>query len=501
MRALFAEERNNDEVPPQVTGLFVQEFRNSPDALGTHIHRVFRPSNWQNPMLQPRLTEGRRHQAWVNMRPALTLATKFLLDPRFGAFWYHLMYGTPVTDAATRKTYLEHSNREDDLQTACADFEALLESLADRTTFYWRPEKSEGPTFAGVTQFSFWEILKDFIDSSRFDRLRKPVDSYNSYIGLSSKFLYNLMSENAVTYSDVNADIRLQFVLAVTITHELAHAIYGWRGLPHVDWTNGLVEVFAFDTDISNEIGWSWENHTWDGVILACTLDHDAIGEVRARTWESEILNETYIFTPVPEDWLKSLFMKDTWKNINQAIKKIPKPVGSPHLFVAQRWINSQRGFESVEYVHGLAVNPEHQILNDREGSVKGDVDPWFKRVRKVDQQKASQTGRFVKRPQLGPRSEVLGQAIACVPIDGEYLEEEDNDDDDTVIYESSNDDFLHGEDPPEEYEKDFDIFPPPTFRLPGVIPVAQHRPPSLSPSPNDLDFPRGAIPSDRVRR
>ncbi|KAL5440395.1 hypothetical protein PMIN05_004941 [Paraphaeosphaeria minitans] len=488
MRAFFAEEQKNAKMPLKGTGLFVQEFQNSPDALDTRIHRVFRPSSWQNPILQPRLTEGRKHQAWVNMRPALILATQFLLDPRLGAFWYHLMYGTPVTDAASRKTYLEHSNLEDDLQTTRADFAALLDNLADRVTFYWRPENSKEPTVVGITQSSFWDILDDFIDTSRLDHLRKPEESFNSFIGLSSKFLYNLMSVTAVTHTDMNADIRFQFLLAVTITHEIAHTIYGWRGLPH--------------------IGWSWENHIWDGIILTCTINYDTIGKVRARTWESEVLKETHIYTPVAEDWLKSLFMKNTWKTIDQTIKKIPRPVGSPRLFVAQRWFNSQRGFEFVEYVKGLAVKPEHQLLNDREGPVKGDVDAWFKRVRKIDLQKAVQSGQFVKRPKLGPRSEVLGHAIAWAPIDedmtdAEEVDHEDADEDaeDSIEYESSDDDFLNGEDPPKEYEMDFPMVLPPTFRHPGGIPVAQHRLLPTDPSPDDLGFARGIIPPDRVHR
>ncbi|KAL5462743.1 hypothetical protein PMIN07_004763 [Paraphaeosphaeria minitans] len=200
--------------------------------------------------------------------------------------------------------------------------------------------------------------------------------------------------------------------------------------------------------------------------------------------------------------------MKNTWKTIDQTIKKIPRPVGSPRLFVAQRWFNSQRGFEFVEYVKGLAVKPEHQLLNDREGPVKGDVDAWFKRVRKIDLQKAVQSGQFVKRPKLGPRSEVLGHAIAWAPIDedmtdAEEVDHEDADEDaeDSIEYESSDDDFLNGEDPPKEYEMDFPMVLPPTFRHPGGIPVAQHRLLPTDPSPDDLGFARGIIPPDRVHR
>ncbi|KAF2451231.1 hypothetical protein P171DRAFT_467855 [Karstenula rhodostoma CBS 690.94] len=516
MRALLKEEQAKGDMPNTSSGLFVQEFQNSPNALDTHIHRVFRPSNFQNPMLQPRLPDGRRHQAWVNMRPALILATKFLLDPQFGAFWNHLMYGTPVTDAATRRSYLEHSDLENDLKTARADFEALLGSLADRVTFYWRPEKSEGSTLGAIFRMSFWEVLEEFIDVSRFQHLKKPAEGYNGFIGLSSKFLYNLMSENAVTYTDVDADIRFQFLLAVTLTHELAHAIYAWRGLPHVGWANGLTEVFAFDTDISNEIGWSWENHTWDGVVLTCTLDHDAIGDVVARTWESEVFGETYMYTPTPEAWLKSLFMKDSWKDIIRVIKQVPKPVGRPHLFFAQRWIDNQRGFEYVEYVDGHAVRPEHRVLNDREGPVRGDVDGWFKRVRRDDLRKAVRTRLFVTERQLGPRFEILGKAIAVAPLDEEMLEAEEesdgeaegDDDDGDAVYESSDDGFVNGEDPPEEHDMEFDLLAPSSYRSPGLpppyrelcLPRGAPRSPGFHP-PNRCLPSSGVLPPDRGRR
>jgi hypothetical protein len=476
MKALLSDEQAAGDIPDQGAGLFVQEFENSPDTLHPLIHRVFRPANFQSPLLKVDLPDARRDQAWVRMRPAMTLATKFLTDPSFGAFWYHLMYGVPASDPVTRKTYLMYSPREDDLKTARADFAALLDDLADRMTFYWRPAKYQGGIITGIQGHSFWEVMSEFVDISRFEKIRKPAQGYNGYIGLNSDFLYNLLSRNAVTRTDVEGDIRLQFLLAVTLTHEFAHAIYAWRGLPFVDWP-GYTEIFAFDTDVSNEIGWSWENHTFGDVILSCDLNHHAIGACKARTWESEVLKETYIYAPVPDAWLKGLFLKDTWKDITQTFKQVPKPVGRPKVVCAQRYIDDQRMFEWVDYVDGFAASPGHDLLNVREGRLKDDVDAWFKAVRKSDLRKAVRTRRFATERLLGPRGEVLGKQLVHAPLDEEMLQAElqaelesesqselesddedeaEGEDDVTVSVQSSDDSFMDGEDPPGAYSADY---------------------------------------------
>ncbi|KAJ4352523.1 uncharacterized protein N0V89_007872 [Didymosphaeria variabile] len=471
MRALLGEERMEGFLLDEGgSGLFVKEFQESPDAVAPRIHRVFRPSNFQNPLLKVKLPEERQHQVWVNMRPALILATKFLLDQRHGAFWYHLMYGTAVTDRATRKSYLMHSPKENDLETAQADFAALLESLADRMSFYWRPAMHNGGHVNAIYGSSFWQTLEEFVDITRWQNLRRRAEGYNGYIGLSSNFLYNLIGRHAPTRTHVEADINIQFLLAVTLTHELAHAIYAWRDLPCWGFQNGQSELFVFDTDMSNEVGWSWEYHTFGGVSLFCDLLHDHIGKrIKARTWESMLLGETSIYTPVPNDWLKSMFMKDTWKHINQHVSSIPKPVGRPEVFVALRYIDrgGQLSVEDVEYKDGLACNPEHQLLNDLEGPVEGCVEARFKRVRKSDFRKAKRTGFLTTVAQRGPRNEVLGKELVVAPprphnaVMEDASEDDDASDGSSVTLgrdddDDSDDGFVDGEDPPEAWDKEF---------------------------------------------
>lgn len=429
-QSFIEEERLANHNAHQGAGLFVQEFLNSPDAMDTSIHKIFRPLNFRNPILAPGLADERMQQAWENMRPALTLATRFLTDPQFRGFWYHLMYGTPVTDAKTKKEYLQHSDQEDDLETARTDFAALLEHLADRITYYWRPENKRLPA-VGVACATFWRAFGAFIDTSPFDRFRKPNGAHNSFIGLSSMFLYNLISENAVTYRDINSDIRLQWNLAVTLTHELAHTIYIWRHLPVVKWPNGGTEILASDTDSWNEIGWSCENYIWNGVVVICSFEYNAISEPWATTWENLSLNFC-MCTPVTDSWLKSLFMQNSWKDVNRVLNQLSRPVGRPHRFVAQRWIDHEQDYERVQYVDGFAIDPKYHFLNEREGPVTGDVDTWFKHVRELDMGKAVETGLFMIKEHFGMTYEVCGRSIIAIPTYDEDTDEaEDGDSED----------------------------------------------------------------------
>lgn len=433
MKALLAEERNGNEALNNKAGLFVQEFQNSPDVLDTRIHRLFRPSNFQHAFLSvTKLSKPRQHEAWMRMKPALTLATRFLLAPELQAFWIHLMYGVPVSDRATKKTYLMHSGQEDDLETARTDFAALLEDLADRICFHWEPAVRGGRNIFACHGPSFWSLLKECTDISKFPMFRglpKPAEGYNGYIGLSSIFLYHLLSPNSPTQTSIEADIRVQINLAITITHELAHAVYAWRGLPFVAWHNGSVELFVHDTDkVSNEVGWSWEHHAFDGVTLQCNFSHDEVPAVKCMTLKTLILGEPFIWCLVPDAWLKSLFFEETWGNILQVMKDVPRPAGEPYLFRAQRFIEGQ-GFQDVDYLDRLAVSPGHWFFNELEGPVpqETDVQAWFKLVRARDMRKALRTGSFASVVRRGPRGEVLGEGLVPAQAAEEHSEDEDN--------------------------------------------------------------------------
>ncbi|KAF1965368.1 hypothetical protein BU23DRAFT_26903 [Bimuria novae-zelandiae CBS 107.79] len=97
--------------------LLVQNLRRNPDSLDLDdIRPLFRYENMQSDVLRFRLPEAQNRQAYDAMRPVFALVQKFLLAPELQSFWFHLM--------------------KDDLETARAEFNALLQDMADRIKFY-----------------------------------------------------------------------------------------------------------------------------------------------------------------------------------------------------------------------------------------------------------------------------------------------------------------------------------------------------------------------------
>ena len=284
---------------------------------------------------------------------------------------------------------------------------------------------------------------------TEFAKYRAPPQGYNGVIGLSCDFLYHLLSPDSVCRTSLEAATRLQVQLAVTLVHEMAHALYVFRGLPWFNFQDGSTEFFIFDTDLANEAGWSWENWVWNEVIISGCLDKDVVGPMRVYTWESRTLQYPCMYTVVPHEWLRDLFRRPTWTNITRHIDQLSRPVGRPKTFTADRWVEDEGILRRVTYVNGLATGEENAFFNDEEGAVVGNVERWFRRVRKADMRKALRTGRFYERLVRGPHGELLGKGITTKPSKDTRVVLGGDDAD-----ESSGEEVEDGADPPErEYE------------------------------------------------
>ena len=215
-----------------------------------NYHPIFRPEGWV--MLAGK---SLTNQAWVAMTAARALATKFLTTPEMQSFWYRLAFGQPVS--INGKRYLQRSPWEDDLPAAEKAFRDLLNDLASKVRFSWCPEQLDtGETCDGVFCRS-WLKVAHCLDIQTMEAMARRVPDWNhpmyfdSFIGLSSGLLYHLVSPMSSARNDASAMMRLQFHIATTLCHEIAHAIYAYRGLEEP-------EAYIFESDQISEAGFSW---------------------------------------------------------------------------------------------------------------------------------------------------------------------------------------------------------------------------------------------------
>ncbi|KAJ4352557.1 uncharacterized protein N0V89_007906 [Didymosphaeria variabile] len=448
MKVLLTENAQQDERYLAMPGRLLS----SPGSLHTEIHSIFRIQNFAHDSSEfpanllsigPLIGDARALEAWHAMCPALVLATKILVDPHMEPFWFHLMYGAPMT-GYNRKPYLERSPQEDDLITARKDFRDLLRTLRDRMTFFWHP--SDGPTgnpLHGCYYPSFWDALCHLDPRNRgwdlYDRykggwFKVASYQYSGHIALSSNFLFHLLSPASPTRVSEAKYARLQVSLATTIVHELAHAIYRFRYLSSPEMfirpedlsrgeTPGCInpdaqvkkthdpsnvmagqEMFVFPSDLVNEAGWSFEYSLWGGVCLMCDLIGLKVGEMQAVLWEDH-LSVPDIRVPVNDKWVQALFHKKTWAHFATHIGQLLNVVKQPTTFYMGRYCMESQTFDIVLYDTSLA---EDQITDIRE---------WCRQVRKMDIAEAIKSGKFYEQTKIrmGYRAWGIGSIMRFV--------------------------------------------------------------------------------------
>lgn len=443
-----------------------QQFLSSQDCLKQDIHDIFGIQNFARAAsntpanlldIGSVIGEDVAVELWHAMRPALILATKFLLDPWMEPFWVHLLYGVPSMDC-NRKPYLARSPLEDDLESARKDFHDLLLVLKDRITFLWLPGKRFGTASQdGFFFHQFRSILREIDPQHRtrglIDRItdlnhRQAPYQYAGHIAIGSEFLPHLLSSDSPARRSKDCYVRLQVALAITITHELAHAVNrfrftSWPGtfirpehMAYSDVTEKLPipqevrqyynpdgdilsqETFVFKSDKINEVGWSFEHALWGGVSIRFLLTEPEIDTLYARLHEG-ILSSPWLEVEVKDTWLDALFYKKTWDHFEDHIRQLLEAVNQPTWFCVLRYVGGIQNFDWVTYENGRALKP-HEKLNETEGEIDGDVMEWYRGVRKRDVSEAVKSGHFYEKTKvcLSSRAWGFGSKLALIGKD-----------------------------------------------------------------------------------
>ena len=368
---------------------------NTQGALETKIHPIFRWSNWQT-ILDVAFGTSRARDAWASMAPAFILATKMLTSPMTEGFWHHLMCGV-LDDGSSLNTapHLAPTHMGQDPEFLRANFKKLLEGLTDRVKFYWQTNSDFHATFTPC----FWSVL------GRIDpELRSEVQGRNrhlvsrvkgkyllGYIGINPAYLYALLRPRRPSPDGINERARVQLSLALTLCHELSHAIWILRNFPYE-------EVRIFPTDLVNEVGESFEHWLGAGAHLDLELDDPLqLSQYSVYTWEFVYLSPT-MGVHVEDSFAEAMFRAATWESQDAYAAAWPRPTGKPSRFSAQRYIRSgplAGTVQDVEYVNGQPTGEGLECLKHERGPAGQNVNDWFREVRARDMNDASETGKW----------------------------------------------------------------------------------------------------------
>jgi hypothetical protein len=142
----------------------------------------------------------------------------------------------------------------------------------------------------------------------------------------------------------------LQFALASTITHELAHVWFGrWSEADSERWgiNQNHLEYRVYETDAIPEAGFSWETATFGAHIGFLGGNPETyIGLIGSRKFQYQWpINTAPLWAFVPKEWILQWFRVDTWRNIKalKARGDLDPPCKKlfPELFPCARYIKA----------------------------------------------------------------------------------------------------------------------------------------------------------------
>ncbi|KAL9107787.1 MAG: hypothetical protein Q9187_008380, partial [Circinaria calcarea] len=247
----------------------------TPNDMTYTIHSIMDISNWESPF---------SHHDRKLIEPALRLASALINCPASVAFFDAIEFGYREHLAAfsilkwkTLTALAGPSRYSVGLHDA---FDQRLLDLAPYVKFVWGDNTDE-------------QWVDEQMPYAYTDETPEHINDYGrgSKITVNDGFLKDLheLDDLGPSSKTLNQALRIQFLMAVTLCHELVHAVNNSRL-----WAELIPEPFFRDQPL-NELGLAWEEEVFGG----------AIANVQDRNWSSKDCQWPLFFThfPCPQDY------------------------------------------------------------------------------------------------------------------------------------------------------------------------------------------------------
>ena len=321
--------------------------------------------------------------------PVLKLASKLILSPASIRFCDALISNQRIKDA--RATRIWYPKGDAQLEEICygpmqnrptSRFKApvcdALEKLAQNLQWYAMTPKNKS-----WSMFEFTDAI-----TTRLDVGNIGSDIYINYKSIETLRILN--NTRQLKVRDINAILRLQLHLAITICHETIHALNHFiRANPPY-----FVEPF-FNNSRITEMGFCWEQEVFGGEI---------------NWWWEETEFAEKVFLPItimkwPSAWLWGDDFRDPKVELS---RRWPKS-SSTMFFVPMWWVNSL--FQDIFWDDVEDREDELKLLHPPKthgirifSGAPHHVDVKWRRSLSSERYEHDQKGRVVKYPELRAR-------------------------------------------------------------------------------------------------
>ena len=254
---------------------FLESQNATPNDLTYTIHPIMDTSNWHDKFSQ--------HDRKL-IEPALRLASALINCPASVAFFDAIQFG--YRQLLTEFSSIKYKNLTvlagpTQYSVGLHDaFDQRLYDLVPHVKFIWGNNADEQWLFEGMP-YAYTDETPGYIND--YGR--------GSLITVNDGFLKDLheLDELGPSPKNLNQALRLQFLMAVTLCHELVHAVNN-----SILWAELCPEPFFRDQAL-NELGLAWEEEVFGG----------AIANVQDHNWGSKDCQWPLFFThfPCPQDY------------------------------------------------------------------------------------------------------------------------------------------------------------------------------------------------------
>ncbi|KAH7117729.1 hypothetical protein B0J11DRAFT_592175 [Dendryphion nanum] len=288
--------------------------------LDISIHSVFQASNFIN--TPPAI--------YQNMENALRLASMFLQYDSTIDWFVSPLFGLPLLDTQTNKTYLSDplaSKTAAERRALRQRVRVALDCMAHSVNFQFY-------TVNGNTGFWARSLIDPTRRASHNSVCCTPHFKVGTLVRIDLRKQYWDFLNGDYASQSQPSRFRHEFSLAVSLIHEICHAV-GILRRGNLEEPN-----LRLDHLPKSEFGYAWENFMFGCIINPFDRDSSSISFLMRKTWAENMQHparRNKEWSAVPMSYISQWFRKSTWAKI---ARRGPSAIALPAIKLKLRSLN-----------------------------------------------------------------------------------------------------------------------------------------------------------------
>jgi hypothetical protein len=285
--------------------------------IDNEVHPIFRQENWflEDQFGPDRVEDG---TLWQRLQPALRLASVFITHPRLMGWWVRVLLGKRRMDWTTGKRFIEDPGDQgiEGIERVQAVFEAMSQRV--RWSFC---DMTKDTAVACAAAYSLPSPSELRIYAPLGSPHRKYRATRNALLVIIGKeYRRYIRSDQYLAPAAACAALRVNWELAITMVHELAHQFWQHCSAPR---TKKFGEPVLRKGDRKAELGESWEQSIYGEAFFGHSINrtygilgHEVTPRFRSLV-DGRMIDFDFRYPPDPY-WLHSFFLKAKWEEFSR---------------------------------------------------------------------------------------------------------------------------------------------------------------------------------------